>query len=172
MAAKDITSGDVYNIFGKSDQIPTLETPFQQRKKRRAIATPPTFFIPRSKPKISPLTFKHPGIRGMRCFFISNFDYICIIVIQNKISFQYINYILAQGKFVTSTPLPKVACIGSTSQSSIPQKVNTDTTNNSIFKTPIAKHKKKSGTEIVNSNGKDKEVFLYKFRSIPEYFWG
>ena len=74
MAAKDINAGDVSCIFGKSDQVPTFETPFQQPKKRRAIATPPTFFIPRSKPKISPLMFKHPGIRGKSCFFVSSFQ--------------------------------------------------------------------------------------------------
>ena len=60
---------------------------------------------------------------------------------------------------MTSTPLPKVTCIGSVSQSFIPQKVNTDTTNNSFFKTPIAKHKKTSSHEILNPNEKDKEVF-------------
>ena len=64
MAAKDVTVADVYKIFGKKDALPTLETPFKRPAKRRVIATPPTFFIPRSKPKISPLGSKHPSIIG------------------------------------------------------------------------------------------------------------
>ena len=43
-----------------------LETPFKRpsKKKRRAIATPPTFFIPRSRPPISPLTFNPSKLKG------------------------------------------------------------------------------------------------------------
>ena len=67
MAAKDITVADVLSIFGQKDKLPTLETPLKQPKKRRVVATPTTFFIPRSKPKISPLGFKHPSIIGNIC---------------------------------------------------------------------------------------------------------
>ena len=47
--------------FGNMANTPSKETPFKRPKKRRAIATPPTFFIPRSRPQITPLTYMGPG---------------------------------------------------------------------------------------------------------------
>ena len=45
----------------------TLETPFKRPKKKRVIATPQTFFIPRSRPQISPLQFDPSKIKGKLC---------------------------------------------------------------------------------------------------------
>ena len=47
------------------DMMGTLETPFKRPKKKRVIATPQTFFIPRSRPQISPLQFDPSKIKGM-----------------------------------------------------------------------------------------------------------
>ena len=64
---------------------------------------------------------------------------------------------IAQGKFVTSTPLPKSTCIGNADQTYLP-KSSKDKIESSVYKKPLAKVRKSNNEKTPRKYNKDKEV--------------
>ena len=51
-------------LLEKIGTLPDENTPFKRPRKKRAIFSPPTFFIPRRRPPISPLKINHAQLKG------------------------------------------------------------------------------------------------------------
>ena len=78
----------------------------------------------------------------------------------SNICYDFVYTLIAQGKFVTSTPLPNPGCVGNADQSYISQKSSRNKMDDSIFKKPAIMPNKPISKKTTSKHCKEKEVAL------------